>query len=96
MVQNNVAAESQSTAPTEGEDKQLLESASRIPLRLILEVPVIEFTVRSLLELQLGSIVETTAQHNEDLMLYANGQLVGMAKFDVTGDLLAVRMTEIA
>ena len=74
----------------------LLARAHRMPLRLVLEVPAVEFTVRSLMELRIGSIVTTAAQHNEDLILHANGQLIGMAKFDVTGDVLAVRLTGVA
>jgi flagellar motor switch/type III secretory pathway protein FliN len=48
------------------------------------------------MRLEPGSIVETAAQHNEDLVLHVNGQLVGTVKFDVTRDRLAVRLTGVA
>lgn len=67
-----------------------------LPCRLVLEVPVIGFTVGTLMHLERGSIVETTAQHNEDLLLHVNGQIVGTVKFDVTRDRLAVRLTGVA
>ena len=73
-----------------------LERAYMLPVRLVLEAPVVNFTVRTLIELAPGAIVETAAQHNEDLMLHVNGQLVGMVKFDVTGDKLVVRLTGVA
>ena len=73
-----------------------LAGAHLLPCRLVLETPVIGFTVRTLMELARGAIVETAAQHNEDLMLEVNGQPVGMVKFDVTGDKLAVRLTGVA
>lgn len=76
--------------------ERLTDRAHAIPLRVVLEVPVVKFTVRSLIDLTLGSIVETAAQHNDDLPVCANGQRIGMAKFDVTGDLLAVRLTGVA
>jgi flagellar motor switch/type III secretory pathway protein FliN len=72
-----------------------LARAQMLPLRLVLETPVIDFTVRMLMELQPGAVVETAAQHNEDLLLHVNGQLVGSVKFDVTREKLAVRLTGV-
>lgn len=73
-----------------------LAKAYDLPCTLVLEVPVIDFTVGSLMSLQTGVIVHTIAQHNEDIMLKVNGQLVGLAEFDVVGDKLAVRLTGLA
>ena len=70
--------------------------AQMLPCRLVLETPVINFTVGTLMRLELGSVVETAAQHNEDLLLHVNGQVVGTVKFDVTRDRLAVRLTGVA
>lgn len=79
-----------------GEDEDPLLKVQMLPCRLVLEVPVVDFTVGALMRLKPGSIVETAAQHNEDLLLHVNGQLVGAVKFDVTRDRLAVRITGIA
>ena len=70
--------------------------AHMLPCRLVLETPVINFTVGTLMRLERGSVVETAAQHNEDLLLHVNGQIVGTVKFDVTRDRLAVRVTGVA
>ena len=70
--------------------------AQMLPVRLVLEAQVINFTVGTLMQLEPGSVVETAAQHNEDLLLYVNGQVVGTVKFDVTRDKLAVRLTGVA
>lgn len=70
--------------------------AHMLPCRLVLETPVIDFTVGTLMRLEPGSVVETAAQHNEDLLLHVNGQVVGTVKFDVTRDQLAVRLTGVA
>ena len=67
-----------------------------LPCSLVLEVPATEFTVGSLMRLQPGTIVRTAAQHNEDLSLKVNGQIVGLVEFDVVGDNLAVRLTGMA
>lgn len=79
-----------------GEGGDPLERVQMLPCRLVLEVPVIDFSVGTLMRLEHGSIVETAAQHNEDLLLRVNGQIVGAVKFDVTRDRLAVRLTGIA
>lgn len=73
-----------------------LMRAQMLPCRLVLETPVTDFTVDSLMKLEPGAVVETKAQHNEDLPLLVNGQLVGTVKFDVTRERLAVRLTSIA
>jgi flagellar motor switch/type III secretory pathway protein FliN len=73
-----------------------LARAHMLPCRLVLETPVIDFTVGTLMRLKPGAVVETAAQHNEDLLLHVNGQVVGTVKFDVTRDRLAVRLTGVA
>jgi flagellar motor switch/type III secretory pathway protein FliN len=78
------------------EDADPLQRVQMLPCRLVLEVPVVDFTVGTLMRLEYGSIVETAAQHNEDLLLHVNGQIVGAVKFDVTGERLAVRLTGVA
>jgi flagellar motor switch/type III secretory pathway protein FliN len=78
------------------EDADPLQRVQMLPCRLVLEVPVVDFTVGTLMRLEYGSIVETAAQHNEDLLLHVNGQIVGAVKFDVTGERLSVRLTGVA
>ncbi len=73
-----------------------LSRAYEIPCTLVLEVPVVDFSVGSLMRLHPGTILRTAAQHNEDLTLRVNGQIVGMVEFDVIGDTLAVRLTGVA
>lgn len=73
-----------------------LARAYELPCTLVLEVAVIDFNVGSLMHLQPGAIVRTAAQHNEDLSLKVNGQLVGAGEFDVIGEHLAIRLTGMA
>lgn len=72
------------------------ERALALPCTLTLEVPVVRFTVGAMLALEVGSVVETAAQQNEDLPLTVNGQLVGMVEIEVVGDNLAVRLAGVA
>ena len=73
-----------------------LARASCLPCTLTLEVPLVRFTVGDLLRLEIGALVETAVQQNEDLPLTANGQLIGMVEIEVVGENLAVRLAGIA
>ncbi len=95
-VEDRAALELVAVHAPQRDDTDPLLRVQMLPCRLVLEVPVIDFTVGTLMRLEAGSIVETAAQHNEDLVLHVNGQLVGTVKFDVTRDRLAVRLTGVA
>lgn len=82
--------------PSVSRPQDPLSRAYDLPCTLVLEVPAVDFTVGSLMRLKVGTIVRTAAQHNEDLTLKVNGQIVGLVEFDVIGDRLAVRLTGVA
>jgi flagellar motor switch/type III secretory pathway protein FliN len=67
-----------------------------LPCTLALDIPVVKFTISDLLNLQNGSIVETAYHQSSDLPLRVNGQLVGWTEFEVVGERLAVRLTDLS
>ena len=67
-----------------------------LPCTLALDLPVVNFTVGDLLSLTKGSIVETAYHQSSDLPLRVNGQLVGWTEFEVVGERLAVRLTDLS
>jgi flagellar motor switch/type III secretory pathway protein FliN len=67
-----------------------------LPCTLALDIPVVRFTVGDLLRLTNGSIVETAFHQSSDLPLRVNGQLVGWTEFEVVGERLAVRLTDLS
>jgi flagellar motor switch/type III secretory pathway protein FliN len=67
-----------------------------LPCTLALDLPVARFTVGDLLNLTSGSIVETAYHQSSDLPLRVNGQLVGWTEFEVVGERLAVRLTDLS
>lgn len=81
-------------------DKHLERDPSELmpwlPCTLVLEIPVIGFAVGDLLGLTKGSIVETAYHQSSDLPLRVNGQLVGWTEFEVVGERLAVRLTDLS
>ena len=73
-----------------------LARAYEMPCTVVLEVPAVDFRVGDLMKLRSGSIVRTSAQQNEDLVLHVNGQIVGVVELDVVGERLAVRILGMA
>ena len=67
-----------------------------LPCTLALDLPVQRFTVRDLLGLAEGSVIETIYHQSSDLPLQVNGQLVGWTEFEVVGERLAVRLTDLS
>jgi flagellar motor switch/type III secretory pathway protein FliN len=67
-----------------------------LPCTLVLDIPVVKFTVSDLLNLTKGSVVATAYHQSSDLPLRVNGQLVGWTEFEVVGERLAVRLTDLS
>lgn len=74
----------------------LAEKFGWLPCQLSLEIPIVNFSVGDLLRLQKDSIVETACLSTSDIPLRANGLLIAWAEFEVIGNRLALRMTELA
>lgn len=77
-------------------DRDLTELLPWLPCTLALDIPVVKFTVGDLLNLAKGSVVETAYHQSSDLPLRVNGQLVGWTEFEVVGERLAVRLTDLS
>lgn len=67
-----------------------------LPCQLTLELRVPAFTVRSLLRLEKDTVIDTKWSQGTDIPLRANGQLIGWTEFEVVGERLALRLTELA
>lgn len=66
-----------------------------LPCTLGLEVPVVDFTVGYLLKLRPGSLVQTSCHQSSDLPLHVNGILMAWTEFEVVGERLAARITDL-
>lgn len=67
-----------------------------LPCRLSLELPVTEFTLGDLLRLRKDSVVTTGLRSTEDIPLRVNSRLIAWIQFEMIGDRLAARITELA
>jgi flagellar motor switch/type III secretory pathway protein FliN len=59
------------------------------------ELPVRGLTVRDLLELSAGSLVQTEWNSGQDAPVRVNGRQIGWVEIEQMGDLLGVRLTEL-
>jgi flagellar motor switch/type III secretory pathway protein FliN len=83
------------TAATPAISAELWEEAGWLPCNLSVEVPLHGFTVRDLLQLSIGSVVETKWKTGEDMPVRANCRQIGWVEFEALGEFLAFRLTEL-
>jgi flagellar motor switch/type III secretory pathway protein FliN len=73
----------------------LWEEAGWLRCGVSVELTVHNFSVRDLLELAVGSLVESEWKSGEDAPLRVNGWQVGWVEFEQMGESLGVRLTEL-
>ena len=78
-----------------GYSSELWEEAGYLECELSVELPVHGFTVRDLLQLAAGSIVETQWKNAQDMPLRASNRQIGWVEFEAVGETLSVRITEL-
>jgi flagellar motor switch/type III secretory pathway protein FliN len=66
-----------------------------LPCDLMVDLPLPSFTVADLLKLRPGSIANAHWLVGHDIPLRLNGTLIGWAEFEIMGNNLAVRLTEL-
>ena len=71
------------------------DEAGWLPCRLSVELPVHGFSVRDLLELSVGSLVETVSKSGDDAPLRVNGWQIGWVELEQIGESLGIRLTEL-
>jgi flagellar motor switch protein FliN/FliY len=95
-VQPAKEAQAEPVAVAPGAPSDLAEKFGWLPCQLSLEIPIVNFSVGDLLRLQRDSIVETACLSTSDIPLRANGLLIAWTEFEVIGNRLALRITELA
>ncbi|HEY2545805.1 MAG TPA: FliM/FliN family flagellar motor C-terminal domain-containing protein [Candidatus Acidoferrum sp.] len=75
--------------------EELWEEANWLPCLLSMDLPVDSFTVRELLRLEPGVILETRNANSADVPIVVNSQRIGWGEFEVIGQRLGIRITEL-
>jgi flagellar motor switch/type III secretory pathway protein FliN len=73
----------------------LWQEAEWLPAVVSVELPVTGFSVRDLLGLTVGSLVQTDWKSGMDAPMRVNGCPVGWAEFEQLGEMLGIRVTEL-
>ena len=63
--------------------------------RLSVEIPIRHFTVRQLLDLVPGAVLDTHYEEGSHVPVIVNGQPIAWGEFDVVDEKLAIRLTEL-
>ena len=83
-------------APEEVEPLRLSPAVARLPVELDVAVPVGNFRVRDLLNMEAGLVISTQWGHGEDMPLQAGKVQLAWSEFEVVDRQLAVRVTRLA
>jgi flagellar motor switch/type III secretory pathway protein FliN len=67
-----------------------------LPCELSVDLPLPSFRIADLLQLRVGSLINTGWHLGHDVPLRINGTLMGWSEFEVVNERLAVRLTELA
>ena len=75
--------------------KQRWEAAGQLPCTLSAELPLPGVTVGDLLALNIGSVINSHCGHSSRVPVWVNGVTIGRGEFEVSGERLAIRITEL-
>jgi flagellar motor switch/type III secretory pathway protein FliN len=76
--------------------EELWEEAGVLPCVVSVDLPVKKFTLRDLLGMEAGAILESSIANGADVPVLVNARLLGWAEFEMVGRSLGVRITELA
>jgi len=79
----------------EGALIKLTEPVAQLPVEMEVAVPVRDFRVRNLLNLEPGQVIETQWAHGEDMPLVCGDVQLAWSEFEVVDTQLAVRLTRL-
>jgi flagellar motor switch/type III secretory pathway protein FliN len=75
--------------------EEIWEEANWLACLVSVDLPVQFFTVRELLRLEPGVVLETKNANSADVPVVVNSQRIGWAEFELVGQRLGIRITEL-
>lgn len=70
--------------------------ALSLQCRMTVDMPLPSFNVGDMLRLKTGSVINSHWPLGADVSLHANGRLIARGEFEVVGNHLAIRITDLA
>lgn len=87
--------ELEADAPITGEEKRKLDAILDIPVTISMEVGRSHISIRNLLQLNQGSVVELDRVAGEALDVMVNGTLIAHGEVVVVNDKFGIRLTDV-
>jgi len=81
--------------PITGEEKRKLDAILDIPVTISMEVGRSHISIRNLLQLNQGSVVELDRVAGESLDVLVNGTLIAHGEVVVVNDKFGIRLTDV-
>ena len=88
-------AADQSKAPLSREEKRKLDAVMDIPVNITMEVGHAKISIRNLLQLKQGSVIELERLAGEPLDVLVNGTLIAHGEVVVVNDKFGIRLTDV-
>jgi len=97
-TQTAVAAPASAPAaqPVQPDDDPRWKQVMTLPCSVTVEVPIPGFTAKDLLHLEANSLVRSTWAVTANLPMKVNGEMIAWCEFEILGNRLAIRVTELA
>src|SRR5574344_176882 len=86
---------SSSKAPLSVEERKKLDSILDIPVTITMEVGHAKISIRNLLQLNQGSVIELERLAGEPLDVLVNGTLIAHGEVVVVNDKFGIRLTDV-
>ncbi|HIF9481046.1 TPA: flagellar motor switch protein FliN [Photobacterium damselae] len=83
------------SAPVSDDDRRKLDSILDIPVTISMEVGRTQISIRNLLQLNQGSVVELDRIAGESLDVMVNGTLIAHGEVVVVNDKFGIRLTDV-
>ena len=85
----------QSKAPLSREEKRKLDAVMDIPVTITMEVGHAKISIRNLLQLNQGSVIELERLAGEPLDVLVNGTLIAHGEVVVVNDKFGIRLNDV-
>ncbi len=82
-------------APLSGDERRKLDTILDIPVTISMEVGRAKISIRNLLQLNQGSVVELERVAGEPLDVLVNGTLIAHGEVVVVNDKFGIRLTDV-
>ena len=86
---------SKSKAPLSREERKKLDAILDIPVTITMEVGHAKISIRNLLQLNQGSVIELERLAGEPLDVLVNGTLIAHGEVVVVNDKFGIRLTDV-